>query len=251
MAGRNKEDFLYEFAGTGLANNCRSVEDLERRFYNWMKRSNYRLVSFGKDYFNNEFSYSVDYTKKILDNDPQLASYFGLAGGYSYGSPQGGYGGSSNGYGSSYGNNYGTNYGTGRGSSGGTKKRTSSGTGRGRKSSGYSNGGGYNDNEGYSLKGMFNHYKNQFGSSGGSSGGGISVFGGFIIAVVVLVLIYKILGPAVYAFITSGAIFKLICFAIGGFASYKILTSKNMGWPIYIKLGVLFVIWLVLLNYDF
>ena len=84
MAGRNKEDFLYEFAGTGLANNCRSVEDLERRFYNWMKRSNYRLVSYGKDYFNNEFSYVSNKTfPSVLDLPEYSGSFQGS--GYSAG----------------------------------------------------------------------------------------------------------------------------------------------------------------------
>ncbi len=261
MAGKSKEDYLYEFAETGLGNNCRSIEDLERRFYNWMTNNNYRLVTFGKDYRNNKFEKSVEYTEGIFDRDPYLASLFGLGGGSygggSYGGQRNSYGtsgGYGNGYGNSYGNGYGNSYGNGYG---GNRKKTGTSSGRGNygrsrqtNKRGYSNSGGYNDNEGYSLKGMFNYYKNQAtGKSRGSSGA--SPVGMILIIAVVLVLIYKIVGPSVYSFLTSGAPFRLICFAIGGFISYKMLRSKNMGWPLPIKLIALFAIWVVLLNYDF
>ena len=258
MAGRNKEDYLYEFASTGLGNNCRSVEDLEQRFYNWMCRNDYRLVSYGRDYRDNKFEKSVEYTMGIFEKDPHLASLFGLNGGSYGGNSYGGsYGGqwtpnnntSGYGYGNSYGNSYGNGYGGGR-------KKTSSGSarsgaGRSRQNTrGYSNNRGYNNNDGYSLKGMFNFYKDK-ATGKGQGTSGVSPIGMLLIFAVVIVLIYKILGPAVYSFLTSGVPFKLICFAIGGFLSYKMLRSKNMGWPLPIKLIALFVIWVVLLNYDF
>lgn len=248
MAGKSKEDYLYEFASTGLGNNCSSVEDLERRFYNWMVRNDYRLVKFGKDYRNNQFEKSVDYTAGVLEKDPHLASLFGLSGGF-YRAPSGNsYGGSYGGQWTPNGRSYGGTQrgsGAGYGRGGSARQRTSGG----RKNTGARSGGGYSDSEGYSLKGMFNHYKNR--AKGNTQSGGISPIGMLLIFAVAITLIYKILGPAVYSFLTSGIPFKLICFAIGGFLSYKMLRSKNMGWPLPVKLLVLFAIWVTLLNYDF
>ena len=119
----------------------------------------------------------------------------------------------------------------------------------------------YRDNtkDGYSLAGQFKNYGNQIHNRRQNgeyrkSGKNPISFGGsgkVILAIVILVLIYKLVGDTVWSFITSGALFRLICFSIAAFVSYKILKSKNMGWPLPIKLVVLFVIWLVLTKYDF
>lgn len=66
-----------------------------------------------------------------------------------------------------------------------------------------------------------------------------------VILVIGLVLLYSIVGPAIYAFLMSGALFKIICLVIGVAASIGILKG-NMGWPIGVKLVVIVVIWAVL-----
>lgn len=119
----------------------------------------------------------------------------------------------------------------------------------------------YRDNtkEPYSLLGQFKHYGNQVHNRGqdgnyrkhGAKGLLSAGTGKVILAVVIIAVLYSLLGDTVWNFITSGAIFKLICFAIGSLASIGILRSKNMGWPLPIKLVVIIVIWVVLVNYDF
>ena len=119
----------------------------------------------------------------------------------------------------------------------------------------------YRDNlkDGYSLKGQFKFYANQAhnrtqngeyrknGKAGFSGSGTFKV----ILVIIAIVVLYSLVGDTVWNMITSGAIFKFICFAIAGVASIGILRSKNMGWPLPIKLVVLFAIWVVLVNYDF
>lgn len=119
----------------------------------------------------------------------------------------------------------------------------------------------YRDNikDGYSLLGQFKHYGNQVHNrrqdpnirKNGLAGFFKSSTGVVILAIVAIAVLYKLVGPTVWGFITSGAMFKLICFALGALASFGILRSKKMGWPLPIKLIVLAVIWVVLLNYDF
>ncbi len=204
----NKTQLLYEFSRTGSARNCKSIADLEQRFSTWMRRNNISLVTRGKDYFQNEFYASANYTLTILQKNRDLLYSFGLNESHL------------------------------------VKSRPE-----------------YRDNikDGYSLRGQFKHYGNQVhnrGQDGEYRKNGIRGFlkggsGNVILAAIILVPVYTLVGDKIWAVITSGAIFRLICFAIAAFASYKILRSKNMGWPLPVKLVVLFVIWLVLTNYDF
>lgn len=66
-----------------------------------------------------------------------------------------------------------------------------------------------------------------------------------VILVIGLVLLYSIVGPAIYSFLMSGALFKILCLLIGAAAVVGILKA-DMGWPIGVKLVVIVVIWLVL-----
>lgn len=119
----------------------------------------------------------------------------------------------------------------------------------------------YRDNlkDGYSLGGQFKYYANQVhnrGQDGNYRKNGVGGFlkggtGKVILAIIIVAVLYSLVGDTVWSFITSGAIFKLICFAIGVLASIGILRAKNMGWPLPIKLVVIIVVWVVLLNYDF
>ncbi len=119
----------------------------------------------------------------------------------------------------------------------------------------------YRDNtkDGYSLLGQFKHYGNQVhnrGQDGNYRKNGVGGFlkggtGKVILAIIIVAVLYSLVGDTVWGIITSGAIFKLICFAIGVLASIGILRAKNMGWPLPIKLIVIVVIWVVLLNYNF
>ncbi len=119
----------------------------------------------------------------------------------------------------------------------------------------------YRDNtkEPYSLLGQFKHYGNQIHNRGqdpnirknGLKGLFNAGTGKVILAIIIIAVLYSLVGDTVWSFITSGAIFKLICFAIGALASIGILRAKNMGWPLPIKLVVIIVIWVVLVNYDF
>ncbi len=204
----NKTQLLYEFSRTPGARNCKSIADLEQRFSTWMRRNNITLVTRGKNYFDNDFYASANYTMKLLKNDRNLLYSFGLNESHLVTSrPE------------------------------------------------------YRDNtkDGYSLAGQFKHYGNQIHNRGQNgeyrkSGKNPISFGGsgkVIVAIIILVLVYLLVGDTIWNIITSGAIFKLICFAIAAFVSYKILRSKDMGWPLPIKLIVLFVIWLVLIKYDF
>jgi len=66
-----------------------------------------------------------------------------------------------------------------------------------------------------------------------------------VLLVIGLVLLYSIVGPAVYSFLMSGALFKIICLVIAGAAVIGILKA-DLGWPIGIKIVVILVIWLVI-----
>lgn len=66
-----------------------------------------------------------------------------------------------------------------------------------------------------------------------------------VILIIALVLLYSVVGPAIYSFLMSGALFRIICLVIGVAASIGILKG-NLGWPIGIKLAVIVVIWVVL-----
>lgn len=66
--------------------------------------------------------------------------------------------------------------------------------------------------------------------------------------VVALTLLYKVLGPAAYAAVMNGGLAKLLFFVFVLAATIGILKSKNMGWPIGVKLVVIAVFWLVLLK---
>lgn len=110
----------------------------------------------------------------------------------------------------------------------------------------------------YSLLNQFKHYGNQGHnyrqrSDVRKKGNKIALngFSGniFLIAIA-LILIYVLFGDTIYNFIMGGAIFKVILIGLSGFISFRVLKSKNMGWPLPIKLIVLFVIWLVVLNYN-
>lgn len=70
-----------------------------------------------------------------------------------------------------------------------------------------------------------------------------------VVAVIAgLVFLYEALGPAAYAIVMNGGLAKLLFFVFALAATIGILKSKNMGWPIGIKLVVIGVFWLVLLK---
>ena len=258
----SKKSLLIEFARSTGGSQFRTVEDLERSFSQWLQGSGRRLVTFGRDYFDNEFEGSVDYTVDLFEKDPELMSYFGFGyddledtkyrtGYYERKHSRS----SGNRRASNQRNNYGYDEDDYYGQRSGSGNRRSS-TGGKSGSSGRKKSSNYYDS--YSLSGQFKSYLDGIKNAGRGRGGSFSFsqffkspIGIAIIAIVALVLIYKILGPAIYNFITSGAIFRVICFVLGGLATFGIVKSKNMGWPIYIKAIVIFVIWIVLLNYDF
>lgn len=66
-----------------------------------------------------------------------------------------------------------------------------------------------------------------------------------VILVIGLVLLYSVVGPAIYAFLMSGILFKLICLVIAVAAVVGILKA-DMGWPIGVKIVVIIVILAVL-----
>jgi len=66
-----------------------------------------------------------------------------------------------------------------------------------------------------------------------------------VLLVIGLVLLYSIVGPAVYSFLMSGALFKIICLVIAGAAVIGIIRA-DLGWPIGVKIVVIAVIWLVI-----
>ena len=66
-----------------------------------------------------------------------------------------------------------------------------------------------------------------------------------VILVIALVLLYQLVGPAIYSFLMSGALFRIICLVIAVATSIGILKG-NIGWPIGVKLVVIIVIWTVL-----
>ena len=70
-----------------------------------------------------------------------------------------------------------------------------------------------------------------------------------VVAVIAgLVFLYEALGPAAYAIVMNGGLAKLLFFVFALAATIGILKSKNMGWPIGVKLVVIGVFWLVLLK---
>ena len=66
-----------------------------------------------------------------------------------------------------------------------------------------------------------------------------------VLLVIGLVLLYSVVGPAVYSFLMSGALFKILCLVIAGAAVIGIIKA-DLGWPIGVKIAVIAVIWLVL-----
>lgn len=221
---KTKADYLYEFARTGEARNCSDAEEVERRFKAWVRRNNINIQAHGRNYLDNKLESGVDYTKSIIRKDPNLMRAFGL----------------------DYNNNRGANRGNGPAPRSNNRSYGSS--------RGYSNN-SHEEEEGYSFGGMLRHYTNQAKSrSNGGAGFGAFFSGGVgkvILAIFAVVLLYKLVGDTVWEFLTSGAIFKVICMAIGALVSYAIFRAKNMGWPFGVKLVVVIVIWVVLFNYDF
>ena len=70
-----------------------------------------------------------------------------------------------------------------------------------------------------------------------------------VVAVIAgLVFLYEALGPAAYAIVMNGGLAKLLFFVFALAATIGILKSKNMGWPIGVKLVVIAVFWLVLVK---
>lgn len=66
--------------------------------------------------------------------------------------------------------------------------------------------------------------------------------------ILALVLFYRFVGPAAYEAIMNGGLAKLLFLAFTVWASIAILKSKNMGWPIGIKLVVIAVLWVTVFN---
>lgn len=66
-----------------------------------------------------------------------------------------------------------------------------------------------------------------------------------VILIIGLVLLYSVVGPAIYSFLMSGVLFKLICLVIAVAAIIGILKA-NMGWPIGVKIVVIIIILAVL-----
>ena len=66
-----------------------------------------------------------------------------------------------------------------------------------------------------------------------------------VILVIGLVLLYSVVGPAIYAFLMSGILFKLLCLVIAVAAVVGILKA-DLGWPIGVKIVVIIVILAVL-----
>lgn len=66
--------------------------------------------------------------------------------------------------------------------------------------------------------------------------------------ILALIFLYKALGPAAYAIVMNGGLTKLLFFVFALAATIGILKSKNMGWPIGVKLVVIAVFWLVVLK---
>ena len=64
------------------------------------------------------------------------------------------------------------------------------------------------------------------------------------------IILYALLFDTVYNFIMSGAIFKIILIGLCCLITFGILKSKNMGWPLPIKLVVIFVFWLGVWTYK-
>ena len=110
----------------------------------------------------------------------------------------------------------------------------------------------------YSLLNQFKHYGNQghnFRQRGdirkkGLKGAANGFSGKIILIAIACIILYALLGDTVYNFIMSGAIFKIILIGLCSLITFGILKSKNMGWPLPIKLVVIFVFWLVVLNYN-
>jgi len=110
----------------------------------------------------------------------------------------------------------------------------------------------------YSLSNQFKHYGNQghnYRQRGdvrkkGVKGAANGFSGKIVLIALICIGLYSLLGDTVYDFITSGAIFKIILIGLCGLMTIGILKSKKMGWPLPIKLIVIFVFWLVILNYN-
>lgn len=66
-----------------------------------------------------------------------------------------------------------------------------------------------------------------------------------VILVIGLVLLYSVVGPAIYAFLMSGILFKLLCLVIAAAVVVGILKA-DLGWPIGVKIVVIIVILAVL-----
>lgn len=89
------------------------------------------------------------------------------------------------------------------------------------------------------------------GYGGGSYGGRRSIPGPLLVALAVLglcLLIYLLLGAAIYDYLMGGAFFGIVVLILCGCITVGVLRSKKMGWPIGVKLVVLAVIWLVAVN---
>lgn len=69
-----------------------------------------------------------------------------------------------------------------------------------------------------------------------------------IVIIIGLIFFYQMFGATVYDFIIGIKLKRVISWVFAILATIGIIRGKNMGWPIYIKIGVIFVIWLVMFN---
>lgn len=69
-----------------------------------------------------------------------------------------------------------------------------------------------------------------------------------IVLIIGLIAFYLLFGATIYDFIIGIKLKKVISWIFAVLATIGILRGKNMGWPIYIKIIAIFVIWLVMFN---
>lgn len=192
----SKREAISLFAASGRARSHVNSVQFERELKWWLDEQGLSVRSWGKNYQDNSDESGAQYTMKLLKTDAELRRTYPVLQEL-------------------------CNY----NAAGSQARRVgySSAAEAGEEASA----GGY-------WSGMVRHYTQRAGRAarGGSGGGNLlsSPFGILLVVAIAAVLFYKLLGPTVYALITSGPLFYLFCLVVGVLVIRALVRSGSINW---------------------
>lgn len=191
----SKREAISRFAASGRARSHVSSVQFERELKRWLDEQGLRVRSWGKNYQDNSDEGGAIYTMKLLKGDAELRQTYPVL----------------------------------------QELCNYNATGSQARRDGYSSPAEAEETSGSGYwSGMLHHYTQRAGRAarGGSGGGNLlsSPFGILLVVAIAAVLLYKLLGPTVYALITSGPLFYLFCLVVGVLVIRALVRSGSINW---------------------